>query len=188
MYIYKYVHYIYMYVCMYICMYICIYHLIIRFKIQFHTNVSQLVRHVLPGSYTSLASLRELTSSSLNRLSVCLSCLYWLRISLVCTVHMYCVSDESMWSWFQREKFFFRFFPKKSGLPPLKKMVWRQSWRVDDIRSQTSSPPHLTTWRQTWQLRWRVHTDIPCEVCGIIYFHWQSSSPWINSRDSYDRQ
>ena len=44
-------------------------------SIQFHMNVSQLVRRVHPGSYTPLASLDELPSSSLNRLTVCLSCL-----------------------------------------------------------------------------------------------------------------
>ena len=45
-------------------------------SIQCDTNVSQLVRRVIPGSYESLTSLGELSSSSLNRLSVCLSCLF----------------------------------------------------------------------------------------------------------------
>ena len=31
-------------------------------------------------------------------------------------------------------------------------MDWRQAWRETDVRRQTSSPPHLTTWRQPWQL------------------------------------
>ena len=30
--------------------------------------------------------------------------------------------------------------------------------------------------------------DMSCQVCGIIYFHWQSASPWINSRDSGPRE
>jgi len=47
-------------------------------SIQFDTNVSQLLRHVLPWSYDPLPSLGELSWSSLNRLSVCLSCLFWL--------------------------------------------------------------------------------------------------------------
>ena len=47
-------------------------------SIQFDTNVSQLLRRVLPWSYDPLPSLGELSSSSLNRLSVCLSCLFWL--------------------------------------------------------------------------------------------------------------
>ncbi len=34
-----------------------------------------------------------------------------------------------------------------------KKMTWRQAWREADVRCQTSVPPHLTTWRQSWQLR-----------------------------------
>ena len=83
-------------------------------SIQFHTNVSQLVRLVLPGSCAPLASLGELTSNSLNRLSVCLSCLFWLCISLVCTVGMYCASTVSEWTWFQRGKGFFSVFsPQK---------------------------------------------------------------------------
>ena len=51
-------------------------------SIQFHTNVSPLnsishnVRDVLPGSYTPLASLGKLPSSTLNRMHVCLSCLF----------------------------------------------------------------------------------------------------------------
>jgi hypothetical protein len=49
-------------------------------SIQFHTNVSQLLRHVLPWSYPALPSLGELSSSGLNRLSVCLSCLFCLYI------------------------------------------------------------------------------------------------------------
>ncbi len=39
-------------------------------------NLSQLVRHVLSGSYESPESLGELPSNNLNRLTVCLSCLF----------------------------------------------------------------------------------------------------------------
>ena len=49
-------------------------------SIQFDTNVSQLLRHVLPLSYDPLPSLGELSWSSLNRLSVCLSSLFCLCI------------------------------------------------------------------------------------------------------------
>ena len=54
-------------------------------SIQCDTNVSQLVCRVIPGSYCSLMNLLhllfgELSSSSLNRLSVCLLCLFWLCI------------------------------------------------------------------------------------------------------------
>jgi hypothetical protein len=49
-------------------------------SIQFDTNVSQLLRRVLPWSYDPLPSLGDLSSSSLNRLSVCLSCLFCLCI------------------------------------------------------------------------------------------------------------
>ena len=48
----------------------------VLFSIQFYTNVSQVVRDVLPGSYAPLVSLSELSSSTLNRLCVCLSCLF----------------------------------------------------------------------------------------------------------------
>ena len=117
----------YIHVCMYvyIYMYAYLYIVILVYRcnnqvsnvflsIQFHTNVSQLVRRVLPGSYAPLASFGELSSNSLNRLSVCLSCLFWLWISLVCTVGMYCASGVSVCLWFQREKVGFTvFFPKK---------------------------------------------------------------------------
>jgi hypothetical protein len=49
-------------------------------SIQFDTNVSQLLHHVLPWSCGPLPFLGELSSSSLNRLSVCLSCLFCLCI------------------------------------------------------------------------------------------------------------
>jgi hypothetical protein len=48
--------------------------------IQFDTNVSQLLRRVLPCSCDPLPSLGELSSSSLNPLSVCLSCMFCLCI------------------------------------------------------------------------------------------------------------
>ncbi len=125
-------------------------------SIQFYTNVSQVARDVLPGSYAPLVSLGELSSITLNRLNVCLSCLFWLCMSLVCTVGMYCASAASEWPWFQRERVFFFLSPPQkmdSRHKKRKKMDWRQDWREADVRRQTSTPPHLTTWRQPWQLR-----------------------------------
>ncbi len=49
-------------------------------SIQFDTNVSQLLRRVMTWSCDPLPSLGELSSSRLTRLSVCLSCLFWLCI------------------------------------------------------------------------------------------------------------
>jgi hypothetical protein len=40
-----------------------------------------------------------------------------------------------------------------------KKLTWRQTWREVDVRCQTSVPPHLTVWRQVWQLRLRWDRD-----------------------------
>jgi hypothetical protein len=45
-----------------------------------------------------LVSLNELPSDSLNQLPVCLSFLFWLCISRVYTVIMYCVSSVSKWT------------------------------------------------------------------------------------------
>jgi hypothetical protein len=103
-------------------------------SVQFHTNVSQLVRDVFPGSYTPLASLGALPSNTLNRLHVCLSCLFWLCISLVCTVS-FTVSPLSpsglvfkggKWSWFQR--FFPCFFSKKNRVLTSKWTCVRILW------------------------------------------------------------
>jgi hypothetical protein len=79
-------------------------------------------------------------------------CMY--SILLVCTLVMYIVSVVSEWSWFQREKFLFRFSFQQmdSHHKKKKKMFWRQTWRNPDVRCQTSVPPHLTTWRQSRQL------------------------------------
>jgi hypothetical protein len=114
---------------------------IVLISIQFDTNVSQLLRPVLPWSYDPLPSLGELSSSSLNRLSVCLSCLFWLCIPPVVTGRStLCLRYLRVALFSERKKgVFFLFF---------KNMTWRQAWRQVDVRRQTSVPPHLTVWRQ----------------------------------------
>jgi hypothetical protein len=52
----------------------------VHLSIQFDTNVSQLLRRVLPWCCDPLPHLGEFSWSSLNGLSVCLSCLFWLCI------------------------------------------------------------------------------------------------------------
>jgi hypothetical protein len=122
-------------------------------SIQFHTNVSQLVRDVLPGSYTPFVSLGELPSNTLNRLHVCLSYLFWLCISIVCMVTCTVSPLSPSGPDFRGEFFSFFFLQKKwTCVIKKKKMDWRQVWREDDVSRQTSGPPHLTTWSQSWQL------------------------------------
>ena len=169
-------------------------------SIQFHTNVSQLVRHVFPGSYTPLVSLDVLPSRSLNRLTVCLSCLVWLCISLVCTVGMYCASAASEWPWFQRGKVFFFFLTqkwtptikkKKNGLTSGLTRGWRQTSDVsstppDDLTSvlTTKSVESVTergaggpslssvSGRGRWFPTWTVHTDQDIEDRGPFAMVW----------------
>jgi hypothetical protein len=102
---------------------------------------------VLPWSYDPLPSLGELSWSSLNRLSVCLSCLFWLcNPPVVYRWHILCLRCL-------RVPLFFHFFKKKwKNFFFQKKMAWRQAWREADVRRQTSAPPHLTVWRQAEQL------------------------------------
>ncbi len=116
-------------------------------SIQSDTNVSQLLRRVLPWSYDPLPSLGELSSSSLNRLSVCL-CVCFVCVSHQwCKVGLYCDSSVSEWLFLQREKkgvFIFykkmgKFFFKKNGLTSGLTRVWRQTSDVDPI------PPHGLT-------------------------------------------
>ena len=52
----------------------------VHLSIQFDTNVSQLLRHVLSWCCYPRPYIGELSGSRLNRLSVCLSCLFWLCI------------------------------------------------------------------------------------------------------------
>jgi hypothetical protein len=114
-------------------------------SLQFDTNVSQLLRHVLPWSYDPLPSLGELSSSSLNRLFVCLSCLFCLCIPpVVYGSPVLCLLCLRV-ALFSKGKKGFQTFKKK--------LAWRRAWREDDVRRQTSAPPHLTVWRQSWQLR-----------------------------------
>jgi hypothetical protein len=49
----------------------------VNLSIQFDTNVSQLLSRVLSWCCDPLSYLGELSWSRLNRLSVCLSCLFW---------------------------------------------------------------------------------------------------------------
>jgi hypothetical protein len=52
-------------------------------SIQFDTNVSQLLRHVIPWSYDPFPSLGDLSSSNFNRLSVCLQRIHILGVLVV---------------------------------------------------------------------------------------------------------
>ena len=116
-------------------------------SIQFDTNVSQLLRCVLPWSYDPLPSLGELSSSSLHRLSVCLSCLFCLCIPpVVYGRPILCILCLRVALFSEETKGDFSFF--------LKKMAWRQAWRETDVRRQTSVPPHLTdaTTKLSWWL------------------------------------
>ncbi len=104
-------------------------------SIQFDTNDSQLLRRVLPWSYDPLPSLGELSSSSLNRLSVCLSCLICLCIPpvvygrpvlcLLCLrVALFSKAKKGVFSFFKKngENNF-----KKNGLTRGLTRGWRQS-------------------------------------------------------------
>ncbi len=83
-------------------------------SIQFDTNVSQLLGHVIPWPYDPLSSLGELSSSSLNRLSVCLSCLFWLCIPpVVYGRHILCLRCLRVAFFSEGKRVFFIFFPKK---------------------------------------------------------------------------
>ena len=88
-------------------------------SIQFDTNVSQLLRRVLPWSYDPLESLGELSSSSLNRLSVCLLCLFCLCIPPV-VYGSHCAVTVSEWPCFHRNFFFIS--PPKKWTPSIKKI------------------------------------------------------------------
>ncbi len=121
-------------------------------SIQFDTNVSQLLRHVFTWSYDPLPSLGELSSSSLNRLSVCLSCLFCLCIPtvvygrpitcLLC-LRVALFSEKKKWGF----SFFFKkwnFFQKKNGLVSGLTRDWRQSSEVrptppDDLTSDATT-------------------------------------------------
>ena len=125
-------------------------------SIQFDTNVSQLLRRVQPWCCDPLPSLGELSSSRLNRLSVCLSCLFWLCIPpAVYGRHIQCLRCLRL-VLFSEKKFFLLFFSKKmdSRHKKNKKNSSRQPWRQPDVSCHTSAPPHLTTDVSPWQLSW----------------------------------
>jgi hypothetical protein len=86
-----------------------------------------------------------------------------------------------------------------------RKHVWKLLWRSRVGKGRSTPLRHGRLWlgwtvciihdiinymiyAYTHFVTWSVHTDMSCQVCGIIYFHWQSSSPWINSRDSGPRE
>ncbi len=109
-----------------------------------------LTRMFLNSFVTCFLGLMILFHLSVNCLGVVwIDCLYVCRVCFDCvshqwcTVDIYCASDSSECPCFFI--FFIYIFFKK-------KMVWRQAWRESDVRCQTSAPPHLTVWRQTWQL------------------------------------
>ena len=80
---------------------------------QFDTNVSQLIRRVIPWSYDPLASIGELSSSSLNRLSVYLSCLFCLCIPPVVYGRYILYLHHLRMVLFSEKKSFCSFFFKK---------------------------------------------------------------------------
>ncbi len=125
-------------------------------SIQFDTNVSQLLRHVLSWSCDPLPSLGELSSSRLNRLSVCLSCLFWLCIPpAVYGRHILCLRGLLVALFSEKRTVFFSiFFHEKmdSRHKKNKKNSSRQPWRQPDVSCHTSAPPHLTTDVSPWQL------------------------------------
>ena len=92
----------------------------VHLSIQFDTNVSQLLRHVLSWCCDPLPYLGELSWSRLNRLSVCLSCLFWLCIPPAV------YGRHILWLRCLRvapfsEKFFFSIFFPKKWTPAIKK-------------------------------------------------------------------
>ncbi len=156
----------------------------------FDTNCSQLVRDVRPWSCPSLPSLCELSSSSMNRLSVCLSCLFWLCIPpVVCGRHVLCLRCLRL-ALFAEKKVFFSFFSKKNELSPLKKNSSRQPWRQPDVSCHTSAPPHLRTDvspRQLSMISW-VHSDSgrwqpDLSACLVLAARATVSSPDIACPD-----
>ena len=116
-------------------------------SIQFDTNVSQLLRHVLSWSCDPLPSLGELSSSRLNRLSVCLSCLFWLCIPpAVYGRHILCLRGLRVALFSEKKRFFFLFFSKKKWTPAIKKKTVLVSPDVS-LTSVVIRQLHLT-----WQL------------------------------------
>ncbi len=116
-------------------------------SIHFDTNVSQLLRHVLPWSYDPLPFLGELSSSSLNRLSVCL-CVSFVCVSHQwCTVVLYCVSSVPSGPVFKGKKGGFFIFLKKMGKFFFSKGVrrhphptWRPDVRCDNATQKCTVP------------------------------------------------
>ena len=124
-------------------------------SIQFDTNVSQLLRHVLSWSCDPLPSLGELSSSRLTRLSVCLSCLFWLCIPpAVYGRHILCLRCLRVALLSEKKGDFFIFFPifsPQKWTPAIKKIkkqfssVLTSAWRQLSYVSSTSPD----NWRQS---------------------------------------
>jgi hypothetical protein len=127
-------------------------------SIQFDTNVSQLLGHVIPWSYDPLPSHGELSSSSLNRLSVCLSCLFWLCIPLVVYGrHILCLRCLRVAFFSEKKRGFSNFFRKKIIKKISKKngptSVLTRGWRQASDVSPTP-PDGLTSAATTKQNTW----------------------------------
>ena len=121
-------------------------------SIQFDTNVSQLLRRVMPWCCDPLPYLGELSWSRLNGLSVCLSCLFWLCIPpAVYGRHILSLRCLRVALFSEKKRGFFIFFPiffpKKmdSHHKKIKKIVLVSP----DV---SPAPPHLTTDVSPWQL------------------------------------
>ena len=54
-------------------------------------------------------------------------------------------------------------------------MDWRQTWRKTDVNRQTSDQPHLTTWRQSWQLRDKASYRSVSGLTGTGSSRWSGS-------------
>jgi hypothetical protein len=149
-------------VCMYICVciYIRIYHLSIYVCVSvcssslltWRTTVTCTILYVRntcsPLLWSSSISW-WIVSSSLTRLSVCLTWLFWLCIPPVVYVTLIlCLHYVRVTLFSEKKKGDFQFF--------FRKMTWRQPRVRPDVRRQTSSPPHLTVWRQTRQTTTKV--------------------------------
>ena len=109
-------------------------------SIQFDTNVSQLLRHVMSWSCDPLPSLGELSSSRLKRLSVCCRVCFDCVSHQWCTVGTYCVSAASKWPFLEKKRVFFIFFHKKN----------EKKWKKDFFSKKNGLTSGLTRgWRQT---------------------------------------
>ncbi len=169
-----------------------------RCEVKFYSLCSdEKFRRVLPWSYDPLPSLGELSSSSLNRLSVCLSCLFCLFIppEVCCSPILYLLWLRVVL--FQRKKKgFFSFFLKKYIFFQ-KKMVSRQTWRETDVRRRLSpTPPDGLTVRtkeqggtKKYPLQDNKRTCVShnAALCSTLY-HRSSDERWTYTTPLCDRK